>query len=423
MNELENQSSVPLRPTLNDQSAWQLYWEGIGQPWRREPEIDLKRQESLAECRSITPNIKQSIYPFKDMKLNRADIEWLLATHDSGRGPIDWNDNHDRGRKGLDLRGADLRQVDLSDLPMSNMCGSLTSEEFDTVTVEQFGIARIHLERAYLRNTHLEGSILYGVHLDQANLLGVHLEKAELAWVHLERVILRQAHLEGANLSNAYFNSVTNLDKAILANSFYGAAQLADVHWDGVNLAVVDWEHIKMTGDEQEALRAKTLDGKTKEKARRLNEFEEAIRANRQLAIILQNHGLNEIATHFIYRAQVLRRWLLWRRKKFGQYMFSLIFDLLAGYGYRPFRGFLAYLIVIFGFMGLYLLNAHFVAPHLSWDEALVLSVSSFHGRGFFTPDITLGDTYARLAAIEAVLGLLIEVSFIATFTQRFFGK
>jgi len=49
--------------------------------------------------------------------------------------------------------------------------------------------------------------------------------------------------------------------------------------------------------------------------------------------------------------------------------------------------------------------------------------VSSFHGRGFFSQNITLGDTYARLAATEAVIGLVIEISFIATFTQRFFGK
>jgi hypothetical protein len=71
----------------------------------------------------------------------------------------------------------------------------------------------------------------------------------------------------------------------------------------------------------------------------------------------------------------------------------------------------------------LYLLNAQIVAPHLTWDQALVLNVSSFHGRGFFEQDITLGSGYARLAAAEAVPGLLIEISFIATFTQRFFGK
>jgi|SRR6266571_1718375 len=95
----------------------------------------------------------------------------------------------------------------------------------------------------------------------------------------------------------------------------------------------------------------------------------------------------------------------------------------IYSYGYKPMRSVIAYLVIIFGFMGLYLLNAHFIAPHLTWDEAFVLSVSSFHGRGFFTQNVTLGDTYARLAAIEAVVGLFIEISFIATFTQRFLGK
>jgi hypothetical protein len=45
----------------------------------------------------------------------------------------------------------------------------------------------------------------------------------------------------------------------------------------------------------------------------------------------------------------------------------------------------IAYLVIIFGFMRLYLLIAQVTAPHLSWDEALVLSVSSFQGRGFFS--------------------------------------
>jgi hypothetical protein len=52
----------------------------------------------------------------------------------------------------------------------------------------------------------------------------------------------------------------------------------------------------------------------------------------------------------------------------------------------------------------------------------LILSVSSFHGRGFFQPVQSLGDPVAALAAIEAVVGLVIEISFIATFTQRFFN-
>ncbi|GHO48305.1 hypothetical protein [Ktedonospora formicarum] len=51
------------------------------------------------------------------------------------------------------------------------------------------------------------------------------------------------------------------------------------------------------------------------------------------------------------------------------------------------------------------------------------MSVVCFHGRGILLQNMPLGDAFARLAAIEAVLGLLIEASCIATFTQRFLGK
>lgn len=86
-------------------------------------------------------------------------------------------------------------------------------------------------------------------------------------------------------------------------------------------------------------------------------------------------------------------------------------------------RSAIAYVLIICFFAGAYLFNAQFAAPHLTWDEALVLSISAFHGRGFFTSGISLGDMLARLAAGEAVIGLLIELTFIATFTQRFFAR
>src|SRR5947209_15952642 len=86
--------------------------------WRTEPEIDIERQKILMQRLGVQPDIQQSIYPFKDIKLSRADIEWLLITHANGHGPVDWNDRKQRGLWGLDLRGADLRQVDLRNLPL-----------------------------------------------------------------------------------------------------------------------------------------------------------------------------------------------------------------------------------------------------------------------------------------------------------------
>src|SRR5437588_8116588 len=105
----EQKSSQPpalQRPTNDDKEAWVGYWKAQDQSWRTEPEIDEERQRYLAERQSITPNIEKGIYPFKDIKLSRADVEWLLATHENGHGPVDWSDEKDlHERRGLDLRG------------------------------------------------------------------------------------------------------------------------------------------------------------------------------------------------------------------------------------------------------------------------------------------------------------------------------
>ena len=179
---------------------------------------------------------------------------------------------------------------------------------------------------------------------------------------------------------------------------------------------------MKMTGSEQKARQRKTSDGKKKNKATRIYEYGEALRENRQLATVLQSQGLNENASRFAYRAQRCQRIVLRYRKKFGQYLFSGFLDLLAGYGFRPGRSVLWYLAVIFGFALAYLATGHL--PF--FPDAFVFSLTSFHGRGFF-PGLGTENSFHNplvvMAAFEAVIGLLIEISFIATFTQRFFGR
>lgn len=144
------------RPPTDDPAAWKAYWEAQEQTWRTEPEIDAERQTYLAERRMLTPAIEQGSYPFKDIRLSRADIEWLLATHENGRGPVDWNDANMWRRNGLDLRGADLRQVDLNNLPLTRIQGGLSQEEREVATAEQSEMAEVHLEGADLRWAHLE---------------------------------------------------------------------------------------------------------------------------------------------------------------------------------------------------------------------------------------------------------------------------
>ncbi len=157
-----------------------------------------------------------------------------------------------------------------------------------------------------------------------------------------------------------------------------------------------------------------------KERTTRLEEYSIAVRANRQLAVVLQAQGLNEDGTRFAYRAQMLQRTVFRLQggiHSFGSYFFSLFLDLLAGYGYKPWRSFLAYIIVIILFAVTYFIVGRTVGRVLTPLSSFIFSMTSFHGRGFFPGGIGLDDPLTVLAAIEAFVGLLIEVTFIATLT------
>jgi hypothetical protein len=124
------------RPTNDEPAAWCAYWQALDQSWRTEPEIDEARKEALARRRAIASDPHRTEYPFRGMKLSRGDIEWLLETHDNGRGPVDRRADMvvEQYRQGLDLRGANLCK-DLSHLPLD----------------------ATHLEGAELYEAHLEG--------------------------------------------------------------------------------------------------------------------------------------------------------------------------------------------------------------------------------------------------------------------------
>jgi hypothetical protein len=125
--------------------------------------------------------------------------------------------------------------------------------------------------------------------------------------------------------------------------------------------------------------------------------------------------------TAFLIMLQVLQRQVLRRRGigKWPSYVGSFLLDLIAGYGYHPVRSFLVYLIAIVWFA-----NAYRRLGGLPWLDAAVFSMASFHGRGFFPSEsFTLHSPVAILAGLEAFLGLMIEITFIATFTQRFFAR
>jgi len=163
------------------------------------------------------------------------------------------------------------------------------------------------------------------------------------------------------------------------------------------------------------------------------------VRANRQLAVALREQGLNEEADRFAYRAQLAQREVLRRQalrhgepgpvsagrraQRLGAYVFSSFLDLLAGYGYKPGRSLAAYLGSLIVFAAAYFALGRSGAQPLSVVDAMALSINSFHGRGFLPGTVAVSDAVTVLTALEAMLGLIIEISFIDTFTQRFFAR
>jgi hypothetical protein len=101
----------------------------------------------------------------------------------------------------------------------------------------------------------------------------------------------------------------------------------------------------------------------------------------------------------------------------------SLLLDLISGYGYRPLRSFVTYALVVLGFAAAYFALGGANGQPLVWNEAIVVSMTAFHGRGFFSAVFQPGDIPAAVAASEAFFGLLIEIVLIATFTQRIFAR
>ena len=444
MNE-QNNTQVSTSPYLpqDDRAGWQTYWQQQGQLWRSEPEITGERQQYLVERRAVAPDVMQGMYSFKNIKLSRADVEWLLATHENGGGPVDYSDESQRQRVGLDLRGADLRGVDLHNLPLARTIGDVSWREWSDLTEEQHLLAAIHFEKADLKGAHLEGAGLEYAFFEGTDLRQAHLQDANLGVAQMQRAYLEGANFSGADFLLAHLDGAfiwaTNLagtnmsqmhlpeahidHRVVLANEQGVGPRLVDAHLAEANLASVKWAQVKLLGDEYTA-RQKEQDGKVKDREMRLWEFEEAVRANRQLAIVLQEQGLSEESARFAYRAQVLQRKVLWLQgpRKFGSYLFSLFLAMLTGYGYRMWRILIVYAVAVSIFALLYYSLSFNSGASLTLGQSFIFSITAFHGRVFSSPFAT-GSAQSIVAACEAVTGFVFEGVFIAMLTQRFFGK
>jgi uncharacterized protein YjbI with pentapeptide repeats len=382
------------------------------------------------------------------------------------------------------LSGSMLNAATLSDANLTR--ATLSDANLTRATLSDANLADAILIGAYLINANLNGSRLFlanlsgatlykatligadlreanlsRANLTEANLSGAKLPRANLSHAYLGRVDLSRAFLQAANLSGANLPWVNlsgadlrgvrmDVDTNLAVATLNSETCLADVRWNGVQLTFIDWKRAPQLGDEQDARdwkaehfteteeqrnkpRSERAQARAKhaaeQKQRRLWLYQAAVRAYRQLATVLREQGLNDEADHYAERGQVMQRRLLWQRRNVIAWAFRLIFlEWLAGYGYGLWNILIAYGLVLTVFAVIFYAVGVPVPPttHLTTlqavGDAFQLSLTAVHGRVFFE-QLGLGSAVAWTAAIESVLGIVIEGVFVAMLVQRFFAS
>ena len=390
---------------------------------RAEPDSATPGAERRAELQAAyEANVGAGRPPYAGVIIRtHGELVWILAE----RG---WTGEHDAytvkyvlAPRGQTSPPADLRQANLSHVVLGDVL--LRRADLAGANLVFADLRGAHLADAHLAHADLGRSLLSGAELNYADLSHAHLREATLSGANLQYANvagarLYRADLRGAILHGARMDVATVLSEAMVDERTW----LGDVIWDGASLARIDWSAAPRLGDEARIVRAASGKGHAGRKAQD-DAYRATVRAYRQLGLELLGQGLTEDAARYAYRGQVLQRRLLWRQRKLGRWLFSWLLAVLAGYGYRMGRIIIAYAaVVLCCAAAYYFFGARGDAPQLAPHEALLASITAFHGR-VFSEQFRASSPQAWFAAFEAVAGMVIEGVFVAMLAQRFFGK
>jgi uncharacterized protein YjbI with pentapeptide repeats len=425
-------------------------------------------ERRLELMRLIEQNTSKGIPPFMEVRLNSLqELEWVLIefravgeqTEDLGHrcdlqgvnlsglnlrqanlagvdlrnANLEWANLRNATLVGADLRGASLKWADLNGAVIGSYQDSDAEdlmiiywvmnqpEWVDGPNMPSRGtpgllsgadLTGVEFGGAYLAGVDLTGCIARYAGLKYANLQRANMQGIDLYGANMRGLYLADADLRHADLTRAEMDTNTLFDGALLDDH----VKMVGVRWNGAPLDNVSWNDVHRLGDED-------LVEFAKDRRERVAALRSAARSYRSLSLTLRAQGLLLPASRFRLREQQLERRALISDRRFGAWLLSSALDRLAGYGERPGRIIATYVSTVLIFAFVYWGITDFAlsgVAKLTWDEALVLSLTSFHGRGFFPGYLALGDWVARVAALEAVVGLFIELMLLATLSRRF---
>jgi uncharacterized protein YjbI with pentapeptide repeats len=387
-----------------------------------------------ASARRAAGSWGESIGEQRQAELQALQQSWE-QDHDDRRGPF----------AGVQLTGADVFWLAARTLagPKGNL--SRAEERLRAATQNEqaragLKLSGLNLQRADLRQARLQGAMLPRARLDGANLREAHLQRAHLRVATLESVSLVNAHLQRADLSGANLRGAdlrgATFDKTTRLNGIrLDGATIDQAFIESAAIGAVEWSHVAALGGELLARRRhkyaaeppsgrnRGQRGRRKRATERTFEFRAASRTYRALSLALRAQALNANAARFRYRSLVMARKAQYfealaalgsRRflsapHLFGRWLLSYLLGAVTGYGEYLGRLVATYLLAIGVFTGALFVMAHLPLSWESLRDALVFSLTSFHGRGSPPPSLAPSSTLSALSSVEGIVGLVIE--------------
>jgi hypothetical protein len=290
------------------------------------------------------------------------------------------------GPQRLDLSGKNLKEIDLSDK-----------------AGQRIHLPGIILRRANLQGANLQGAFLGNADLNSANLLGANLQGSFLVKADLRDADLITAELQGAILTFAKLQGA-----CLFGAEISQATDFEDTDWGNY---ILDEEKMHPSL---------------------------AVGTYRMLKMWHTNAGMYDKAGEFFYREMTVRRKAFWLgdtvrqplRKlvrpfkpkellkallpqKPLQWSWSMLYNVLCGYGERPLRVVASAAVVVLGLAGIYSASA------LSFPSALYHSAVSFTAVGYGLWVSNPEGWVKGLGAAEAFVGVFMMALFLITFVRK----
>lgn len=327
---------------------------------------------------------------------------------------------------GAQLQGANLHraQLDESDLTLANCEGANLSH----ASLQGSYLEVTCLLKANLRWADLQKADLGGADLQAAELVGANFQGADLAGVAFRQANLEEADLRGATVEEADFQQCNLYGCHLELLDMYDVVSLQGVSWYAARL-----DHTRIRREALGGHVAEEPAGEVRDREERSwahheakeaylllkNNFNQIGRYEDSSWAYVKEQQMEKMAFHWEWRSH---RWKVWRGwGSFSRWLRNWAYELLTGYGERPWNAVGAGVAAILAFgVGFWASGIGGGRSALAFLDCLVYSIATFATFNLARSDLNPQGRGIEIASsLEAILGISVLALVVFTVGNR----